>query len=97
MQSPNFKTFKEPSNLFQGIYSANLCSLAGRYNNHIPTRFLATTDCLKIPAQKRDLDIVLQRLETRSLKVVTNEKGCRRSRNHYMSVGEVVLDVFLSF
>ena len=24
-------------------------------------------------------------------------RGCRRSRNHYMLVGEVVLDVFLSF
>jgi hypothetical protein len=31
--------------------SANLCSLAGRYDNPIPTRFLAPIDCLKIPAQ----------------------------------------------
>jgi hypothetical protein len=29
---------------------ASLCSLAGRYNNPIPTRFLAPIDCLKIPA-----------------------------------------------
>ncbi len=27
------------------------CSLAGRYDNPIPTRFLAPMDCLKIPAQ----------------------------------------------
>jgi hypothetical protein len=27
-----------------------MCSLAGRYDNHIPTRFLAPIDCLKIPA-----------------------------------------------
>ncbi len=27
-----------------------LCSLAGRYYNPIPTRFLAPIDCLKIPA-----------------------------------------------
>jgi hypothetical protein len=40
-QSPNFWTFKEPKNLFQGINSASLCSLAGRYDNLIPTRFLA--------------------------------------------------------
>jgi hypothetical protein len=28
----------------------HLCSLAGRYDNPIPTRFLAPIDCLKIPA-----------------------------------------------
>ena len=28
----------------------SLCSLAGRYDNPIPTRFLAHIDCLKIPA-----------------------------------------------
>ena len=31
-------------------YSASLCSLANRYDNPIPTRFLAPIDCLKIPA-----------------------------------------------
>jgi hypothetical protein len=40
-QSPNFKTFKETKNRFQGTNSARLCSLAGRYDNPIPTRFLA--------------------------------------------------------
>jgi hypothetical protein len=30
--------------------SASLCSLAGRYDNSIPTRFLAPIECLKIPA-----------------------------------------------
>jgi hypothetical protein len=34
----------------QGIDSACLCSLAGRYNNTIPTRFLASIDCSKISA-----------------------------------------------
>ena len=28
-----------------------MCSLACRYDNPIPTRFLAPIDCLKIPAQ----------------------------------------------
>jgi hypothetical protein len=46
-----FKTFKEPRNRFQGIDSASLCSPAGRYDNPIPTRFLASIDCSKIPAQ----------------------------------------------
>jgi hypothetical protein len=40
----------EPRNRFQGINSASLCSLAGRYDNPIPTKFLAPIDCLKIPA-----------------------------------------------
>jgi hypothetical protein len=50
-QSPNFLTFKEPRNLFQGIKSASLCSLGGRYDNPVPIRFLAPFDCLKILAQ----------------------------------------------
>ncbi len=33
------------------IDSASLCSLTGRYDNPILTRFLAHIDCLKIPAQ----------------------------------------------
>ncbi len=40
-----------PRNRFQGMNSASLCSLAGRYNNPIPPRFLAPIDSLKIPAQ----------------------------------------------
>jgi len=38
-------------NQFQAIESAWLCSLEGRYDNTIPTRFLAPIDCYKIPAQ----------------------------------------------
>jgi len=45
---PNFWTFKEPKKRFQRTNSARLCSLAGRYDNPIPTRFLAPKDCLKI-------------------------------------------------
>ncbi len=37
----NIKIFKKPKNWFQGINSASLRSLAGRYDNPIPTRFLA--------------------------------------------------------
>jgi hypothetical protein len=44
-QSRNFFTFKEPRNRFQGITSASLCTLAGRYDNPIPTRLLAPIDC----------------------------------------------------
>jgi hypothetical protein len=50
-QSPKLLNFKGPRNRFQGINSARLCSLAGRYVNPIPTLFLAPIDCLKIPAQ----------------------------------------------
>ncbi len=60
-QSPNFLTFKEPKNRFQVINSARLCSLAGRYDNPIPTRFLAHTRLFKnsstevpfVPNQKK--------------------------------------------
>jgi hypothetical protein len=39
-----------PRNRFKGINSASLCSLAGRYDNPLPPRFLAPIDSLKIPA-----------------------------------------------
>jgi hypothetical protein len=42
---PEFLTFKEPRNRFQGINSASPCSLAGRYDSPISTRFLAPLDC----------------------------------------------------
>ncbi len=41
-----------PRNRFPGNEFASLCSLAGRYDNSIPTCFLALTDCSKIPAQE---------------------------------------------
>jgi hypothetical protein len=42
--------FMGPQNWFQGMNSASLYSLAGRYDNPIPPRFLAPIDFLKIPA-----------------------------------------------
>ncbi len=42
--------FMGPRNWFQEMNSARLCSLAGRYDNPIPPRFLAPIDFLKIPA-----------------------------------------------
>jgi hypothetical protein len=58
MQSPYFLTFMEPRNRFQGMNSASLCSVAGRYDNPITSQFLALIDSLKIPAQDK---IVLYR------------------------------------
>ncbi len=46
-----FLNFEEPRNRFQGIDSPSQCSLAGRYDNPLPTRFLSPVDCSKIPAQ----------------------------------------------
>jgi hypothetical protein len=40
----------EARNRFQGMNSASLCSLGGRYDNPNPPRFLAPIDSLKIPA-----------------------------------------------
>jgi hypothetical protein len=48
----------EPKKRFQGINSASLFSLAGRFDNPIPTRFLAPIDCLKIQAQLNNLTII---------------------------------------
>jgi hypothetical protein len=42
--------FMGPRNWFQGMNSTSLCSLAGRYDNPIPPRFLVPIDFLKIPA-----------------------------------------------
>ncbi len=39
-----------PRNWFQGMNSASLCSLTGRYENPIPPRCLAPIDFLKVPA-----------------------------------------------
>jgi hypothetical protein len=39
-----------PRNRFQGMNSASLCSLVGRYDNPLPPRFLAPIASLKIPA-----------------------------------------------
>jgi hypothetical protein len=44
----------EPRNRCQGINSASLCSLAGRYDNPIPTRCLVPIEFLKIPALRGD-------------------------------------------
>ena len=43
--------FMGPRNWCQGMNSASLCSLAGRYENPVPPRCLAPIDFLKIPAQ----------------------------------------------
>ncbi len=51
IQSWYFWTCMGHRNRFQEMNSASLCSLAGRYNNPIPTRCLAPIDFLKIPAQ----------------------------------------------
>jgi hypothetical protein len=57
-----FLSFKEPKNRFQGTNSARLCSVAGRYDNPIPTRILAPINCLKIPALAGRYDNPLPKL-----------------------------------
>ncbi len=42
--------FKEPKNQFQGINSASLCSLAGRYDNPIRCRYKVPN--IKVPNHK---------------------------------------------
>jgi hypothetical protein len=49
-------------NRFQGMNSASLYSLAGRYDKPISTRFLALIDCLKSPALAADAVHTFQRV-----------------------------------
>ncbi len=53
--SPNFKLLRSPGiDSNESIPPAYaVCSLAGRYDNPIPTRFLAPIELLKIPALRR--------------------------------------------
>ncbi len=46
-----FKRLWSPGIDSKALFSASLCSLAGRYDYPIPTRCLAPIDFLKIPAQ----------------------------------------------
>ncbi len=50
-----FKLFRSPIIDSNGTDSAKLRSLAGRYDNPIPSRFLAPINCLKIPALSWEL------------------------------------------
>ncbi len=56
---PVFLNAWGPRNRFQGMNSASLCSLAGRYDNPLPPRILAPIDSLKIPAQISCLSVIL--------------------------------------
>jgi hypothetical protein len=70
--------FMGPWNWCQGMNSARLCSLAGRYENPIPPRCLAPIDFLKIPA----LNILLS-----NRKIMFNrffKKKNKRSRIVYL-------------
>ncbi len=58
---------------FQGMISASLCSLAGRYDNSIPTRFLAPIDGLKIP----DLYSTVYGISRPNTEKPGTEYGCR--------------------
>jgi hypothetical protein len=45
------KLLRSPGKISRNRFRASLCGLADQYDNPIPTRFLAPTDCSKIPAQ----------------------------------------------
>jgi hypothetical protein len=63
----------------QGMNSASLCSLAGRYDNPIPTRFLAPIDCFKIPAQNNFLVHRPYILATLDVRTVITENMAKES------------------
>ncbi len=79
--------FEEPRNLFQGIDSASLCSLVGRYDNPITTRFLAPIDCSKIQAL----------FNIQKLKKENNKKKSWGKGRRYTFERETAETVFLNF
>ncbi len=54
--------------------STSLCSLAGRYDNPIPTRFLAPIDCLKMPALNGVVGTWTKQLCRHQSKILSSEK-----------------------
>jgi hypothetical protein len=65
----------EPRNRFQGIKSASLCNRASRYDNPIPTWFIAPIDCLKIPALNSDPIPALGREPKITILLLKNQGG----------------------
>jgi hypothetical protein len=47
----NFRTISGGLGTELSYWAASICILAGRYDNLVPTRFLAPIDCYKIPAE----------------------------------------------
>jgi hypothetical protein len=74
--------------------SASLCSLAGRYNNPVPTWFLVPIDCLKIPAltaigqKKIFLSLIDLLIFTRD---TSNNRDREKSSGHVVCVFTVFL------
>ncbi len=73
--------FMGPRHWFQGMNSASLWSLAGRYENPIPPRCLAPIDFLKIPA------LILLRLQEKMLFVLI----CCVRKNSFGIRGKILL------
>jgi hypothetical protein len=73
-----FKLLRSP-----GIDFASLCILAGRYDNPIPTPFLAPLYCYKIPAQAIQLG---------GIGSLESIRGLLKSKKFGLSVGRWTLD-----
>ncbi len=70
-----------------GIDSTSLCSLAGRYDNPIPNRFLAPIDCSNIPAQVNgEGSRVTQAKSNRDLEKIRGRERVRKVAETEMSV-----------
>jgi hypothetical protein len=76
----------EPRNRCQGINSASLFSLAGRYENPIPPQCLAPIDFLKIPALACQAAGGID-----SLKSISGLLKCLQIRAHLMKCVETMI------
>jgi hypothetical protein len=88
----------EPRNRCQGINSASLCSLAGRYDNPIPTRCLAPIDFLKIPALEAACDkLILAHFPCSQREVSTGEHRSTTEKENLRSVSVAFLELLGNF
>jgi hypothetical protein len=60
--------------------SASLCSLAGRYDNPIPPRFLDPIDSLKIPARNAEINHDQLRVSTNQKDVLVQQVCLRATK-----------------
>jgi hypothetical protein len=67
---------------FNILIKASLCSVAGRYDNPIPNRFLAPIDCYNIPAQVMVKEVkLLKQKVTETWKRLEAERVRERTRD----------------
>ncbi len=77
-----------------GSKEAYICSLVCRFDNSIPTRFLAPIDCYKIPAQDSNSTLEFKSRQKRDLKIIAKLKVGNYSIKMLVDSVQVHIDEF---